>query len=66
MGIEDRPVGYRLGDGDPERDPDLDRAGTRVSADYDAIVVGLGGIGSATAYRLAAGGGRRVLGLEQF
>ena len=35
--------------------------------DYDAIVVGLGGIGSAAAYRLAAaGGGRRVLGLEQF
>jgi sarcosine oxidase len=34
---------------------------------YDAIVVGLGGIGSAAAYRLAAaGGGRRVLGLEQF
>ena len=36
-------------------------------AGYDAIVVGLGGIGSAAAYRLAAaGGGRRVLGLEQF
>jgi len=35
--------------------------------DYDAIVVGLGGIGSAAAYRLAvAGGGRRVLALEQF
>jgi sarcosine oxidase len=35
--------------------------------DYDAIVVGLGGIGSAAAYRLAAsGGGRRILGLEQF
>jgi sarcosine oxidase len=34
---------------------------------YDAIVIGLGGIGSAAAYRLAAaGGGRRVLGLEQF
>jgi len=34
---------------------------------YDAIVVGLGGIGSAAAYRLAvAGGGRRILGLEQF
>jgi monomeric sarcosine oxidase len=34
---------------------------------YDAIVVGLGGIGSAATYRLAAaGGGRRVLGLEQF
>jgi sarcosine oxidase len=35
--------------------------------DFDAIVVGLGGIGSAAAYRLAAaGGGRRILGLEQF
>ncbi|HUQ43349.1 MAG TPA: N-methyl-L-tryptophan oxidase [Candidatus Limnocylindria bacterium] len=35
--------------------------------DYDAIVIGLGGIGIAAAYRLAAaGGGRRVLGLEQF
>jgi sarcosine oxidase len=34
---------------------------------YDAIIVGLGGIGSAAAYRLAAvGGGRRILGLEQF
>ncbi len=33
---------------------------------YDAIVVGLGGIGSAAAYRLAAPGGRRILGLEQF
>jgi sarcosine oxidase len=34
---------------------------------YDAVVVGLGGIGSAAAYRLAAaGGGRRILGLEQF
>ena len=36
-------------------------------AEYDAIVVGLGGIGSAAAFRLAnAGGGRRILGLEQF
>ena len=36
-------------------------------SDYDAIVIGLGGIGSAAAYRLAtAPGGRRVLGLEQF
>jgi len=35
--------------------------------EYDVIVVGLGGIGSAAAYRLAAaGGGRRILGLEQF
>lgn len=32
---------------------------------YDAIVVGLGAIGSAAAYRLAARGAR-VLGLEQF
>jgi sarcosine oxidase len=33
---------------------------------YDAIVVGLGAIGSAAAYRLAAAGDRRILGLEQF
>jgi sarcosine oxidase len=34
---------------------------------FDTIVVGLGGIGSAAAYRLAAAaGGPRVLGLEQF
>ena len=34
---------------------------------WDAIVVGLGGIGSAAAYRLAASPGRpRILGLEQF
>jgi sarcosine oxidase len=33
---------------------------------YDAIVVGLGGIGSAAVYRLAAAPGRRVLGLERF
>lgn len=34
---------------------------------FDAIVVGLGGIGSAAAYRLAAASGApRVLGLEQF
>ena len=32
---------------------------------YDAIVAGLGGMGSATAYQLA-GRGKRVLGLEQF
>ena len=32
---------------------------------YDAIVVGLGGMGSAAAYRLA-GRGKRVLGLERF
>jgi sarcosine oxidase len=45
------------------------RASAIVSAmaSHDAIVVGLGGIGSAAAYRLAAsGGGRRILGLEQF
>jgi sarcosine oxidase len=34
-------------------------------AAYDAIVVGLGGMGSAAAYHLA-GRGARVLGLEQF
>src|SRR5262245_54660657 len=34
-------------------------------ATYDAIVVGLGGMGSATAYELARRG-QRVLGLEQF
>jgi sarcosine oxidase len=34
---------------------------------YDAIVVGLGGIGSAAAWRLAASPGNpRILGLEQF
>jgi len=32
---------------------------------YDAIVIGLGGMGSATAYQLAARG-KRVLGIEQF
>lgn len=36
-----------------------------VSTSYDAIVIGLGGIGSAAAYRLAQRGAR-VLGLEQF
>jgi len=41
--------------------------GATTGGTYDAIVVGLGGIGSAAAYRLAAaGGGRRILGLEQF
>ena len=41
--------------------------GSRAADSYDAIVVGLGGIGSAAAYQLAAaGGGRRILGLEQF
>jgi sarcosine oxidase len=42
-------------------------SGARDGGSYDAIVVGLGGLGSAAAYRLAAGGGgRRILGLEQF
>jgi len=39
---------------------------TEAQLTFDAIVVGLGGIGSAAAYRLAATPGRRVLGLEQF
>jgi sarcosine oxidase len=34
--------------------------------DYDYIVLGLGGIGSAAAYRLARRAGADVLGLEQF
>ncbi len=34
--------------------------------DYEYIVVGLGGIGSAAAYRLARRAGSDVLGLEQF
>jgi sarcosine oxidase len=43
------------------------RTGGEAGGTYDAIVVGLGGIGSAAAYRLAAaGGGQRILGLEQF
>jgi sarcosine oxidase len=36
-----------------------------VSARYDVIVIGLGGMGSAAAYQLARRG-RRVLGLERF
>ncbi len=41
--------------------------GSAAADSYDAIVVGLGGLGSAAAYRLGAtGGGRRILGLEQF
>jgi len=36
-----------------------------MSASYDAIVIGLGGMGSAAAYHLAARG-KRVLGLERF
>jgi sarcosine oxidase len=39
---------------------------TELPRSWDAIVVGLGGIGSAAAYRLAATPGTRVLGLEQF
>lgn len=36
-------------------------------ASFDAIVIGLGGLGSAAAYRLASAPGRpRVLGVEQF
>jgi sarcosine oxidase len=57
-GAVERPpstVGYRAG-----------VAGTEARTEYDAIVVGLGGIGSAAAYRLAARPGARVLGLEQF
>ena len=34
--------------------------------DYEYIVLGLGGIGSAAAYWLARRGGGAVLGLEQF
>jgi sarcosine oxidase len=41
--------------------------GSATADSYDAIVVGLGGIGSAAAYRLAAApGSPRILGLEQF
>src|ERR1700690_2962437 len=36
-----------------------------MSENYDAIIVGLGGMGSATAWQLARRGAR-VLGLEQF
>ena len=36
-----------------------------MSAPYDVIVIGLGGMGSATAYQLARRG-KRVLGLERF
>lgn len=43
-----------------------DVATTSARRDYDVIVVGLGGIGSAAAYRAAARPGARVLGLEQF
>jgi sarcosine oxidase len=40
--------------------------GTRDRDWYDAIVIGLGGIGSAAVYRLAQARGTRILGLEQF
>src|ERR671937_403207 len=36
-----------------------------ISRRYDAIVIGVGGVGSATCYYLARRG-RRVLGLERF
>src|SRR6516225_7706952 len=36
-----------------------------MAATYDVIVIGLGGVGSAAAYHLAARG-KRVLGLEQY
>src|ERR687886_423365 len=38
---------------------------TEMRAAYDAIIIGLGGMGSAAAYHLA-GRGKRVLGLERF
>src|SRR4030095_846839 len=42
------------------------RAGmTSASSRYDVIVAGVGGMGSATAYRLARRG-RKVLGLERY
>jgi sarcosine oxidase len=37
-----------------------------VSREFDVIILGLGGLGSAAAYWLARHGGARVLGLEQF
>jgi sarcosine oxidase len=36
------------------------------SSTYDAIVVGVGGMGSAALYHLSRRGAKRVLGLEQF
>lgn len=41
-------------------------ADSSARSEFDAIVVGLGGIGCAAAYRLAATPGARILGLEQF
>jgi sarcosine oxidase len=37
-----------------------------VTREFDVVVLGLGGLGSAAAYWLARRGGARVLGLEQF
>jgi sarcosine oxidase len=54
--VRDRPV-------TPEPRSAYDR---RMRTEWDAIVVGLGGIGSATAYWLSRRLGDRVLGLEQF
>jgi sarcosine oxidase len=41
-------------------------SGSPAGGDWDAVVVGLGGIGSAAAYWLSRRFGDRVLGLEQF
>lgn len=46
----------------PRCEPSMRR---KVGGAYDAIVVGLGGMGSAAAYHLA-GRGKKVLGLERF
>jgi sarcosine oxidase len=42
------------------------RPATVTAVEYDAIVIGLGGIGSAAAWALARRPGTRILGLEQF
>jgi sarcosine oxidase len=44
----------------------LGKSGTPIKADFEYIVLGLGGFGSAAAYWLARTAGREVLGLEQF
>ena len=44
----------------------LSTSGSPTRNEYEAIVVGLGGIGSGAAYWLARRFGDRVLGLEQF
>ena len=49
----------------PRPDTEAQGALTEVSTRYDVIVIGLGGMGSATAYQLARRG-KRVLGLERF